>query len=418
MTGEAIEKGTLRAESGKSEEVVFSVKNISKKFCKSLKRNMFYGILDLARNLVGIRPDSTTLRKGEFWAADDICFELRGGQVLGIVGANGSGKTTLLRLIAAIFPPDKGEIRIRGRVAALISLGAGFHPYMTGRENIYLNGAILGMGRQEIDRKLESIIDFAELGDFIDSPVTTYSAGMKVRLGFSIAISIEPDVLLLDEVLAVGDSGFKAKCYSEIDRLSGKTAIIFVSHHLNKIARICTDIIVLDRGRKVYQSDDVAAGIEFYCSQFDYEKASISGGGMAFIDKVRLLSDSGLSSDKGLLRINYLEGLSLEITFSLDKSIQKASVNIVFVDKDFNNVSICRSELCGFEIKNSSPENKIRVKFPELQLSPGIYYVTVGIKDEVRNKALIKYHAIERFRVMGSFTSLAPFHLKAHWDDI
>lgn len=418
MTGEAIEKGTLRAESGKSDEVVFSVKNISKKFCKRLKRSMFYGILDLARNLVGIRPDSTTLRKGEFWAADDICFELRRGQVLGIVGANGSGKTTLLRLIAAIFPPDKGEIRIRGRVAALISLGAGFHPYMTGRENIYLNGAILGMGRKEIDRKLESIIDFAELGDFIDSPVTTYSTGMKVRLGFSIAISIKPDVLLLDEVLAVGDSGFKAKCYSEIDRLSRKTAIVFVSHHLNKIARICTDIIVLDRGRKVYQSDDVAAGIEFYCSQFDYEKASISGEGIALIDKVRLLSDSGLSSDKGMLRINYLESLSLEITFSLDKSIQKASVNIVFVDKDFNNVSICRSELCGFEIKNSSPENKIRVKFPELQLSPGIYYVTVGIKDEVRNKALIKYHAIERFRVMGGFTSLAPFHLKAHWDDI
>ena len=206
--------------SGQSEEVVLSVRNISKIFCKNLKLSMFYGIVDLSKNLLGLKPNANTLRKSEFWAIDNVSFQLRRGQVIGLVGVNGSGKSTLLKLIAGIFPPDKGEIEVKGRVASLISLGAGFHPHMTGRENIYLNDAILGMSHKEIDSKIGSILNFAELGDFIEAPISTYSSGMRVRLGFSIAIAIKPDILLLDEVLAVGDRNFKAKCYREIDKLN------------------------------------------------------------------------------------------------------------------------------------------------------------------------------------------------------
>jgi lipopolysaccharide transport system ATP-binding protein len=253
---------------------VFSVKNVSKKFCRDLRRMMYYGLKDLAGGFVGMRPELSTLRPGEFWAVDDVSFTLRRGQVLGVIGANGSGKTTLLRLVAGIYPIDRGEITVRGRLAALISLGAGFHNRFSGLENIYLNGTILGMGRAEIDRKLERIIDFSELGDFIDAPVSSYSSGMKVRLGFSVAVALEPDVLILDEVLSVGDSGFRDKCYLEIDRLAEDCAIVFVSHNMQNVERICTDVMVMDKGRKIFETHDVPAGIEAYNSRFSNTPAA------------------------------------------------------------------------------------------------------------------------------------------------
>ena len=180
-------------------EVILSAKDVSKKFCKKLRRSMAYGLTDLTKNLFAIKPGSAELRKEEFWALKDIDFELRRGDVLGLIGVNGSGKTTLLRLLSGIFPPDKGEIMIKGRVGALIALGAGFHPYFSGRENIYLNGAILGISRDELDAQFDKIVEFSEIGDFIDAPVATYSSGMRVRLGFSVAIAMKPDVLLIDE---------------------------------------------------------------------------------------------------------------------------------------------------------------------------------------------------------------------------
>ena len=159
-------------------DVVVSVRDVSKKFCKKLKRSMIYGIIDLSHNMMGKHTDSTYLRKDEFWAIRNLSFELKRGDVLGLIGVNGSGKTTLLRLLAGIFPPDKGEIQIKGRVGALIAVGAGFHPHMTGRENIYLNGTILGMDRNEIDSKFQDIVDFAEIHDFLDAPISTYSSTM------------------------------------------------------------------------------------------------------------------------------------------------------------------------------------------------------------------------------------------------
>ena len=169
--------------------IVLRVENLCKKFCPTLKHSMYYGAIDTVRSMLGVAYATDQLRKNEFWALDDICFELRKGEALGIIGANGSGKSTLLRLITGIFPPDKGRIAFKGRIGALIAVGAGFHPYMTGRENIYLNGTILGMTRREIDAKLDAIIDFADIGDFLEAPISTYSSGMRVRLGFAIAVT-------------------------------------------------------------------------------------------------------------------------------------------------------------------------------------------------------------------------------------
>lgn len=228
------------------------VEGLYKKFCQSLKRSMLYGTIDASKSMFGIPIGNVDLRKKEFWALKDINFELKKGEILGLIGKNGCGKTTLLRLINGIFPPDQGKITINGRIGALIAVGAGFHPHMTGRENIYLNGTILGMTKTELKSKFDLIIDFAEIGDFIDSPVASYSSGMTVRLGFSIAIHCHPDILLVDEILSVGDFNFQYKCFEKIKELKRNgTAIIFVSHSESSIKAICQNGILMDKGQIV-----------------------------------------------------------------------------------------------------------------------------------------------------------------------
>jgi len=230
-------------------DTVIKVENLHKKFCRSLKRSMFYGSVDVAKNMLGMKVNSNQLRRNEFWALKNINFELKKGEALGIIGQNGSGKTTLLRLINGIFPPDKGKISVRGKMGALIAVGAGFHPHMTGRENIYLNGAILGMTKQEMKKRFHEIVDFADIGEFIDAPVATYSSGMTVRLGFSIAIHSNPEILLADEVLAVGDLSFVLKCYRKIAEYREKGgSILLVSHGMQLIRNTCQRIMWIDHG--------------------------------------------------------------------------------------------------------------------------------------------------------------------------
>lgn len=233
-----------------SKDAVISVNAVSKKFCRNLRRSMLYGIADLGQELIGKTPNYARLRDDEFWALQDVSFTVERGEKLGFLGVNGSGKSTLLRLINGIFPPDTGFISVRGRVGALIAVGVGFHPHMTGRENVYLNGTILGMSRKEITQKFEAIIDFAEIGEFIDAPVLTYSSGMTVRLGFAIAIHAEVDIMLVDEVLAVGDFAFSLKCQKKLSAYyqQGGTFIL-VSHNMQLIRNTCERVIWLDAGK-------------------------------------------------------------------------------------------------------------------------------------------------------------------------
>jgi lipopolysaccharide transport system ATP-binding protein len=231
-------------------ENAVQVEGASKKYCKRLRRSMLYGIQDIARNAVGIGSRSGGLRKGEFWALDDVSFDLPRGSTLGIIGPNGSGKTTLLKLLSGIFWPDRGRVAIRGRVGALIEVGAGFHPLLTGRENIYLNGAILGMTRDEIARRFDAIVEFADIGEFLDAPVKHYSSGMFVRLGFSVAVHATPDVLLVDEVLAVGDKAFTLKCYRRFHEIKKRgTTVLLVSHNEYTIREQTETCLYLRGGR-------------------------------------------------------------------------------------------------------------------------------------------------------------------------
>lgn len=186
----------------------------------------------------------------EFWALKGVSFEVPAGEMLGIIGPNGSGKSTMLKCLARILSPDSGDITINGTLSSLLELGTGFHPELSGRENVYLAGSILGLRRDEIDEKFDSILDFSGLGDFIDTPIKNYSSGMTARLAFSVAISIDPEVLLVDEVLAVGDEAFQLKCYERIWdlRRAGKT-VVFVSHSLDAVRRLCSQVLWLEKGR-------------------------------------------------------------------------------------------------------------------------------------------------------------------------
>ena len=228
---------------------VITVNGVSKKYCQTLKHTMSYGIKDIACNFFGISQKSEQLRPGEFWAVKNVSFEVKPGETVGIVGSNGSGKSTILKMLNGIFMPDTGKVEITGKVGALIEVGAGFHPMLTGRENIYVNGAIYGMSRREIDNKLNDIIEFAGIGDFIDSPVKHYSSGMYVRLGFAVAVHCDLDILLIDEVLAVGDAAFQNRCFKVVSDLKhqGKS-IVLVTHDMDAVIRHCNRVLLLNKG--------------------------------------------------------------------------------------------------------------------------------------------------------------------------
>lgn len=247
------------------------------------------------RRVIGRAPSTAELQIGDFWAVRDLSFEVGPGQTLGIIGPNGSGKSTTLKLLTKIYAPSRGRCSTWGRVGALIEVSAGFHGDLTGRENLYLQGAIMGMRSRDIEQKFDEIVEFAGIGDFIDTQVKRYSSGMNARLGFSIAAHLEPDVLIIDEVLAVGDMTFQERAFSRIRELaqSGRP-VVMVSHQLDRVAELCTDVIVLRYG-EVFARGTAAEAISAYVQQHDAERQLLKSDRISF-ESVRVLSDMPISS--------------------------------------------------------------------------------------------------------------------------
>jgi len=242
-----------------STETVISFKNVTKDF--SLQNQKTF-----KEFLPALFMGEKTTNK--FTALSDISFEIKRGECVGIIGPNGSGKSTILKLVAGVMSPTRGTIEVHGKISPLIELGAGFHPELTGRENIYLNGAILGLKRREIAAQYQSIVDFAQLSDFIDQPVKHYSSGMYMRLGFSIAIHVKPEILIVDEILAVGDTDFQAKCFAKMEEFKkdNQVTILFVSHSMAQIKQFCTRAIYLNHSHLISDSSTEIA-IQQYQSQ-------------------------------------------------------------------------------------------------------------------------------------------------------
>jgi len=426
-TRNAREASPQPATSTSEGEVLVKVEGVSKKFCRSLKKSMWYGVCDIAAELLPfgrneLQADGSKLqvpnennlqhatpaqldtnsqlepplRAGEFWAVHDVSFELRRGECLGLIGRNGAGKTTLLKMLTGLIKPDAGHITMRGRIGALIALGAGFNPVLTGRENIYVNGSVLGLSKKEIDEKMEEIIDFAEIREFIDTPVQSYSSGMQVRLGFAVATAMEPDVLILDEVLAVGDAAFRFKCGNRIRKLMSKCAVIFVSHSMEQVGEICSHGILLSSSRLMVNGT-AGQAIEAYhgindkeTSSQDAQKAIVAD---PFIEMcVDLIDDTKFGTP-----------IMIPISITSSKQLEKVAFRVVFFSLNGAMVSEFNSRNQEILLRISPGKNRFLLVISGIPLKPGRHRLDIHFNNAMDSFTLLGRSFLQRdFCVIGS----------------
>lgn len=319
------------------------------------------------------------------WAVQDVAFEINQGEIVGLIGRNGAGKSTLLKILSRITEPTRGWAEIRGRVSSLLEVGTGFHPELTGRENLYLNGAILGMKRGEIDRKFDEIVDFAGVERFIDTPVKRYSSGMYLRLAFAVSAHLEPEVLLVDEVLAVGDQDFQRRCLGRMRTVadSGRT-VIFISHNMAAVSHLCTRGLLLHEGCLVEDGPvaDVIAHYNQACTtfagdRFDFTALSLPERGGLRVTSLRVLDANGQSVN----RITLGQPVEFEIAFECRETLHSPGFGIVFFTADGRRVL----RVMTAEMNDSMPPchegGKVVCRIDKLMLTPGPYVLTIGTRN-------------------------------------
>jgi ABC-type polysaccharide/polyol phosphate transport system ATPase subunit len=320
----------------------------------------------------------------EFWALKDISFEIPNGSSFGIIGSNGSGKSTLLKCLAGILTPDKGNITVRGRIAALLELGAGFHPEMSGRENIFLNGAILGMTQRELHRKMDSIIEFAGLEEFIDTPVKNYSSGMTVRLGFAIAINVDPEILIIDEVLAVGDSAFQQKCHEKIEEFKhdGRT-IILVSHGLGEVAQLCQTVAWIEKGHLKAIGDGYDVVGEYLGEANDATVRQTGEIGERWgTREVEIAGVEFLGLDKKpISSIRSGAPVTLRVNFQAHQQVPEIVVGFRISHLHGTNIWGTNTKRRSVHVGPVSGNGSIDIEMPEFPLLSGTYDLTIAISD-------------------------------------
>lgn len=402
------------------DDIAIKVEHVSKKYCKSLKRSMLYGIKDIGRNMLGLSSHSDKLRSSEFWAVDDISFELKKGETLGIIGPNGSGKTTLLKMLNGIFWPDKGKITVKGRVGALIEVGAGFHPLLTGRENVYINAAILGMTKEEVDEKFDSIVEFADIGDFIDSPVKFYSSGMFVRLGFAVAVHCEPDILLVDEVLAVGDKEFNIKCYQKMHEIKKRGAtVILVSHNEYTIREQTKNCLYIHDGKTRFLGPS-EEGISLYIKEI-YEHKSRKSLTLSEIDKPQSLNKAEIVTlklfDGDRKEIDFIES-GQEVNIVLECIIKEEFepiFGVTFYSDDGFTYSV-NSEYEDVQIdKISTGSLQVEICIPQFHLPTNRYLCSVTISEETTANLVVWQEKSYKFVVGRPKNARGSIKLPTKW---
>jgi lipopolysaccharide transport system ATP-binding protein len=410
-------------------EVLVRVNGVSKKFCRDLKKSLWYGVKDVASELFPFGKKSVTscqlpvdgkektnnfqpttnnhspsLRDGEFWANKDISFELRRGESLGLIGRNGAGKTTLLKMLNGLIKPDQGSIEMRGRVGALIALGAGFNPILTGRENIYVNGSILGLSRKEIDSKIEDIIDFADIRDFIDSPVQSYSSGMQVRLGFAVATALNPDVLILDEVLAVGDAAFRNKCYRRISSIRENSCLIFVSHSMEQVSLVCDKCLMISQGKIVYFGE-IEGGIEAY-ENFN-DTGERENKFCTFHHPVRKFNAKSEN-----YKISPGQCVSIKFDLELLESLPDSYLRIVVYNSRESIIAAGDFNLNKFDIDPTSGNHSWEIELKELHLRRGKYKFGINLVSNLGDIVAWSFKEIEVNIHQSSINAYADYQLE------
>ena len=352
----------------------------------------------------------------DFWALRDVSFEVEHGESMGIIGHNGAGKSTALKLLSNITTPTRGQITINGRISALLEVGSGFHPELTGRENVYLSGSILGMRRAEIADKLDSIVEFAGVRRFIDIPVKRYSSGMYVRLGFSIAAHLDPDILLLDEVLAVGDYSFQEKCKKRIAEMHRQgTTMVFISHDLNAVRSICQRAILLNKGELLAEGtpDEV---IRKYTETASFhqrpkitdERRIAEVTGVAFVDEFGNRSNGFRTGDPLSVRIEYLA----------HQHIPHGAVSLYFLGMDGSIAAQWTTSLNGRSIDMIPGPGSVEFSCEELGLQPGIYSIDVNIEKSGTAEEYEWQHGCATIHVEMGKKLRGHFYMPHEWREV
>jgi ABC-type polysaccharide/polyol phosphate transport system ATPase subunit len=391
-----------------SEEPLVKVEGVSKKFCRRLKQSLAYGLIDLAREVSGRSHQGTKLRANEFWALQDVSFSVRAGETMALIGSNGAGKSTILKMLNGLFRPDIGRITVRGRVQALIELGAGFSPILSARENVYINAAVLGMRRADIDRALPEIIEFAGIEDFVETPLQSFSTGMRTRLAFAVATQLDPDVLLVDEVLSVGDLAFQEKCLRRIEAFRRRNkAIVFVTHNLYKVEAMCntalwledghvasygpaTDVIraYLDTQEKRAMAEAQAEGVEYQARATAVERAYLRAKDEERAKRIR----EAPSSDPLKIRIveivdgtgqpcvelPFRSDLTVRIEYEATQPVKRPLFQLIFYT-DERDVFEANMVVDGPGPEQIEGRGVVECRIPQLPLTPKTYRVVLAV---------------------------------------
>jgi lipopolysaccharide transport system ATP-binding protein len=416
-----------------SDEYAITLENVSKSYSLWGSRSQFATLKSAL-----LKRDMTPKPEASVSALRNVSFEIHRGEAFGIIGRNGSGKSTLLKIITGILKPTSGKAQVNGRVAALIELGAGFHPEITGRENIYINGIMLGLTRREVEQRFDRIVEFSGISEFLDQPVKTYSSGMYVRLGFAVAVHVDPDILLIDEVLAVGDEEFSARCIAKIQEMKYKgVTLVFVTHQLDQVRKLCDRALWLDHGQLEVIGDpmrvvdaylqEVAApttshahdGVEAEAEAAPAEEPKPKdpleeerwGSGEAIIRGV------GLTDDRG--RELVALGAGTPVTIELDVDVKVPQEDFVFGLGIYHADGACvygtNTELEGFVAERLYGRARVRFVMPSLDLVAGTYRIDAAI--HTRNGRAFDYRrGVLRFVVGSSVHDTGVYRPKHDWE--
>lgn len=384
---------------------IIEVDHITKEYRLGAMQGLRETLLNTAARLRGIQAVERPL----FKAMDDVSFSIEQGEVVGIIGHNGAGKSTLLKMLARISTPTRGSVKVNGRIAPLIEVGAGFIPDFTGRENVYLNGSILGLSRNEIDKKFDEIVTFAEMEEFIDTPVKRYSSGMQVKLAFAVATSIDAEILIVDEVLAVGDLAFQRKCFDRMEEMikrGGKT-VLLVSHNIRQVERLCSRVIMLERGRVALDGNPQQVCNAFYEKSDDkiIAQSALSKTGAAIpivatgelmLEQILILDCDGRETS----RVAYGSTISIRATFKLEKEINGLAFGIGIHTPDLIYVANDDSSLqIGGNTRYENGILQVDYLLDKFILLPGVYALRVGVAQNDNDRALYYAENLCHFQV-------------------
>jgi len=392
---------------------LINLDNISKKFCRSREHSMRYGLLDITKKALSNAPLPSDLREDEFWALKDISFSVQRGECLGIMGLNASGKSTLLKIISQVYQQTKGTVTTQGKIISVLDLGGCLSYEFTGRENIDLLAALYNKTKSEVQKLYDKVIEFSGLHDFIDAPLRTYSKGMKLRLAFSVTIFLEPDILLLDEVLTVGDICFRRKCQDFLLKIRPKSAIILVSQIIAQITKICTKALILDQGRLMHMGD-VSETTYFYFSKLDDISSQnlTYGADQVIFKNAYLISKAYPEKNK----CDYGDAVEIRFTIKPKCTIHEYTLAFNVFNQEYESIFSSR-DYCGFKELGENSIRHISVSMDKIELIPGKYYVNIFLYNHLNIETMnASVNAITFYVVQGTHGKF-PLNYKLQWNE-